>query len=252
MKLTCMAQIYNELETNNLPRFMDSIKRYCNSLVIYNDGCTDGSIDWINNNYHFDYTLDEIHFIHGERNDFRNEIAHKKLMLQKCIDIDSDWIFFIDFDEVIEKRGEDGGIRGLCESDKCDAYGFGEVNLWRSESFYRLDAGFNDGKFCRLWKNTGKLFYDVRPGLHQKQYPDGVDEIITSDIRVVHYGFSSDNQIIRKYKLYKSHGQSGFALDRLIDERTLRVSKSNQDWFRNVLIEENFNDVYSAPVASKI
>lgn len=253
MKLTCMVQIYNELETGNLPRFIESVSKYCDALVIYNDGSTDGSDDWIcSNKSKFNKKLEHIWTIHGEKNNFKNEIAHKQIMLQHCIELESDWIFWLDCDEVIEKCGEDGKLRELCEMADCDAYGFREINLWRSESFYRLDNAFNAGEFCRLWRNTGKLFYDEKPGLHQRQYPNGIGEIKTSEIKVIHYGFSTDDRILRKYKLYKSHGQTGWELNRLIDERTLRVAKSKQEWFSHKLNEDIFEEIFSVPVASKL
>jgi hypothetical protein len=253
MKLVGFAQIYNELEKDNLPRFMDSVDRYCDALVIYNDASTDGGMDWIRENYPSGAgRLKQIEIIEGEKNNFSNEIAHKQIMLDKCNEIGADWIFWLDADEVIEPRGETGDIRKLCEAGFCDAYGFREVNLWRSSSFYRLDNAYNDGEFCRLWKNNGKLFYDDRPGLHQRQYPDGIGEIVTSDIKVIHYCFSSDGRIIDKYKTYKSHGQNGWALTRLIDERTLRVGKSSDDWFSSPIDRENFEEVFKLPVASRI
>lgn len=252
MKLTLICQIYNELEKDNLPRFMESIDLYCDALVVYNDGCTDGSCEWIADNYPRNNQLKEIHFIHSKVNDFKNEIKHKQLLLDKAIEIESSFVFWLDFDEVVEPRGETGGIREICESATCNAYGFKEVNLWRDPGFYRLDNSYNDGEFCRLWENTGKLHYDDRPGLHQRQYPNGINEIVTSDIKVIHYGFSSDDRIIDKYLTYRAHGQSGWALHRLIDERTLRVAKSSPEWFRTQPEEREFAEVFKNPVAGNI
>jgi len=252
MKLTCIAQIYNELEKDNLPRFIDSVKRYCDALIIYNDGCTDGSMEYLARGDFLGDQLKEILFINGERNDFKNEIQHKQKLIDKAIEIESDWIFWLDADETIEAAGENGGIRNICETATDDAYGFKEVNLWRNPCFYRLDNAYNDGEFCRLWRNTGELYYDDRPGLHQRQYPNGIGKIVTADIKVIHYGFSSDSRIIDKYVTYRSHGQSGWELHRLIDERGLRVAKSKPEWFRTQPEETEFNEVFKAPVATSM
>jgi len=252
MKLTCIVQIYNEMKKDNLPRFLDSVKRYCDTLIIYNDGSTDGTVEYLARGSHMDEHMSEMIFIHGEKNNFKNEIQHKQQMLEKAVEIGSDWIFWLDCDETVEARGEDGGIREICENATCNAYGFKEVNLWRDPAFYRLDNAYNDGEFCRLWKNTGDLYYDDRPGLHQRQYPNGIDRIDTADIKVIHYGFSSDDRIIDKYLTYRSHGQSGWALSRLIDERTLRVAKSRPEWFRVQPAEADFNQVFQTPVAMRI
>lgn len=249
MKLTCIAQLYNELEKDNLPRFLESVGRYCDALIIYDDASTDGSVEYILNWVSSPCT---VYLIEGKENNFSNEIAHKQLMLEKAIEIKSDWIFWLDCDEVVEVRGEDGGIRALCENPNIDAYGFKERNLWRSPCFYRLDNSYNDGEFSRLWRNTGKLYYNCKPGLHQRQYPQGVHDIVTSDIKVIHYGFSSDGRIVDKYQTYKTHGQVGWALHRLIDERTLAVAKSLPEWFRVQPEEEDFNEVFKTPIALEI
>ena len=253
MKLVGFTQVYNELKKENLQRFMQSVSKYCDALVIYDDASTDGSMEWIKDNYPLeDGPLKEVHIIYGDTNNFSNEIAHKQIMLDKCSEVGADWIFWLDADEVIEPRGESGDIRKLCDSGFCDAYGFREVNLWRDPSFYRLDNAYNDGEFCRLWKNNGKLSYGERPGLHQRQYPDGIGEIVTSDIKVIHYGFSSDDRIIDKYKTYKAHGQRGWALNRLIDERTLSVAKSKDEWFSSPIKRKEFEEAFGFPVASRV
>ena len=253
MKLTCIVQIYNELKKDNLQRFMESVDLYCDALIVYNDGCTDGSMEWIADNYPGTNQLKTIDFIHGESNDFTNEIEHKQQMLQRALLIKSDWIFWLDCDEVIEVCGENGGIRALCNNqDGIDAYGFKERNLWRSPYFYRLDNSYNDGEFSRLWRNTGKLYYDCKPGLHQRQYPQGVHDIVTSNIKVIHYGFSSDDRIVDKYVTYKAHGQVGWALNRLVDERTLTVAVSHPEWFRVPPKQEEFSEVFKTPIAQRV
>jgi glycosyltransferase involved in cell wall biosynthesis len=252
MKLTCIVQIYNELEKDNLPRFIRSVINYCDALIVYDDGSTDGGIDYLAHGDFLHSQLTNMYFIHGEKNNFSNEIEHKQKLLDKALEIESDWIFWLDGDERLEPKGELGGLRNLCETATCDAYGFREVNLWRSPCFYRLDNSYNDGEFCRLWRNTGKLYYDVKLGLHQRQYPHGIGEIKTSDIKVIHYGFSSDFRIIDKYKTYLSHGQTGWALHRLIDESTLRVARSKPEWFIDEDLDSEFEKVFSVPVATKI
>ena len=238
-------QIYNEESKGNLRRCLDSMSRYCDIICIYDDASTDNSFD-VTSSY------DKTRIIRGEVNEFGKEIYHKEGLLNFTLSFNPDWIFWMDCDEVIERRGEDGTLRELAETTKIDAHGFKEVNLWRCDSFYRLDNAFNAGEFCRLWRNTGKLSYNPKEGLHQRQYPDGIGEIATSDLKILHYGFSSDDRIIDKYTTYKAHGQYGWALQRLVDERTLQVAKSNPDWFRVPPAEINFEDIFSTSVISRL
>jgi glycosyltransferase involved in cell wall biosynthesis len=44
-----------------------------------------------------------------------------------------------------------------------------------------------------------------------------------TEYNLIHRGFATDYQILNKYKLYKSKGQSGWDLERLLDEQTLTV-----------------------------
>ena len=49
------------------------------------------------------------------------------------------------------------------------------------------------------------------------------------DRDLIHRGFATDEQIMNRYNLYKSKGQSGPKLDRLIDETGLRVERLQDD-----------------------
>lgn len=252
MKLTAMLQMYNELEQGNLPRYIESISKYCDALVVYDDGSTDGSLEYLEE---WGDKLEIVSY-RGEKNDFADEVAHKSKLLQIAKDINTDWIFRIDADEVIEKDGEIGGVRKLCErgdSEGIDSFAFRNANLWRHPGFYRLDNAFNDFVSCRLWKLRPDVGYrKTERGLHQRAVPDGLKNEEWADIITLHYGFASDESIIRKYLTYKSHGQTGWDLYRLIDERTLKVAKSKPEWFALYPEGADFDKVFSQPVAAKV
>jgi glycosyltransferase involved in cell wall biosynthesis len=226
VKLTVVAQIYNEMEAGNLERFVRGIIHIADNIVIYDDGSTDGSREYL-------HLLQDrglpIWMIESDENDFKNEIRHKQQMLDTAIEIGSDWIFWLDADEIVE-QGRQGEIRNLMADTEVDGYAFHQINLWRSDRFYRLDNQYNDGIFVRLWRNNGRLQYHARPGLHQRPYPFGVDKVKDSDIQIIHYGFASDKNILRKYHTYKAHGQEGWALNRLVDETTLAVRRIKPEW----------------------
>jgi len=244
MKLIGFLSVYNEVEKKNLRRCLESMSRYCDEIAIYDDASTDDSVSVAR-----EFT-DLI--IEGKKNEWGKEAEHRQQLLELALTKSPDWIFWMDADEVIEKRGEDGDLRKLCENAQFDSYAFHEVNLWRTPAFYRLDSSYNDGIFCRLWKNNGTLRIPNKPGLHQRLVPDTLDSESTSTIQVLHYGFSSDDRIIDKYLTYKAHGQSGWALERLVDERTLTVNPSRQEWFREPLPDVRINDVYRTPLKAKL
>jgi len=71
-----------------------------------------------------------------------------------------------------------------------------------------------------FWKNNGQLHYEPVKGLHELQYPKGLTNTYKPRVTLplLHYGFASVKQIVRKYLTYKSLGQQGWGLNRLVDE----------------------------------
>lgn len=241
-----MIQVYNEVANGNLERCLESVSNYCDEIQVYDDGSTDEP-----GRLYEKYNCD---VIYSQQNDFKNELSHKQLQLDRCKEMGADWVWRIDADEVIEQVGEKGGIRALCEQSEHDSWAFHMVNLWRDPAFYRVDSSFNDVVFNRLWRVPPEgLRFKILEGLHQTNYPIGAtDNEGFSDLEVLHYGFASDDAILAKYNMYKAHGQTGWALDRLINERTIQVRPSKVSWFKNGLRAAKRNDVFKVPIASKV
>jgi glycosyltransferase involved in cell wall biosynthesis len=245
MKIIGFMQVYNEVEKGNLNRCLDSLSKYCDDIVIYDDASTDNSVEVART-----YTE---HVIEGKSNDFAGEAEHRQELLELALKLNPDWIFWIDADEVLEEKGERGGLRYICENaGTYDSFSFQEVNLWRCPNFYRIDSQYNEGRFCRLWKNNGNLKMPSGRGLHKRLVPESLSSEGDANLKVLHYGFASDDSIINKYVTYRSHGQRGWALQRLIDERTLTVAKSNPKWFNYELQPADKNDIYRTPIALKV
>ncbi len=243
MKLAAILMAYNELEKGNLIHCLDSLSRYCDDIIVYDDASNDGSID-VYNQY-------GCYVIQGSSNDFKNELEHKQQQLEFCKKIGSDWIFRIDADEILDERGASGGLRDLLINTDKPSFAFHTINLWRSPCFYRLDNSYNSVVFNRLWRCTPNLHFNIKEGLHLTNYPVGAtDNEGFTEFEILHYGFASNEAILDKHHMYKTHGQSGWALNRLIDEGTLRVARSKSEWFQHPLPEHEFGNVFSLPIAS--
>jgi len=90
------------------------------------------------------------------------------------------------------------------------------------------------------------LHYRPVAKLHQKQYPFPLHEPPKEwgeyhygpDIQVddangplLHFGFSTEEDIAQKYFRYREAGQTGFALDRLVDEAGLTTEVVPNEYY---------------------
>ncbi|TRZ50018.1 MAG: glycosyltransferase, partial [Dehalococcoidia bacterium] len=226
LKLVGFLKVYNEAKNGNLERVLKHLKTFCNEIVVCDCQSTDNSLEIIKK-----YTS----HILVEPNDFKNELFTKQKMLEYVLKLNPDWIIWLDADEVFDREGEQGGIRKLCDygnKNGIDGLSFLEINLWKSNKFYRVDEFWHKAWYVRLWKNNANLKFDLKKGLHHFQYPLGLKNIKQSNIKVIHFGFSSSELIDKKYKYYKDQGQSGYiGLERLHYDRNIELKHISPDWF---------------------
>lgn len=226
-RIVGIAQIHNELRKGNLKRFLKYFRPLVDELVLYDDASTDGSFEFAQK-----FTP---HVIRGIHNEFGQEIAHKKLLLKEALKLKPDFILWLDADEIFTVNAAEE-LPKLCQKmakNQIDGISFHELNLWRSMSWRRVDNAYDDGWFVRLWRVTPKIGYEkAKRGLHQYQHPSTLKKMAkTEKIQVIHYGFSSDDTILRKYLTYQSHGQTGWELQRLIDESILSLKAVDPSLF---------------------
>lgn len=238
MKIIGFSQLRNELSNGNLENWFRCMS-FCDYIYIYDQSSDDGSKEYYKK---FNNTV----VIESSFNDFQREITCKDILLTKLLKEhpDVDWIFWMDGDTIIDGRmlREEGReIYRLLEEashQKVDGIVLGHYNLWRSDVYHRLDNEYDwlhKNGVCAFWRNNGLLKFVDNGGLHQNQYPRGVIKQVRIERELIHRGFATDTQIINRFNLYKSKGQKGWSLDRLIDEKTLRVGRISQeklpDWY---------------------
>lgn len=226
LKIVGFLQMYNESSKGNLEKVLTHIKKFCNDIVIYDDCSTDNSVDVASK-----YTK---YIIKGGKNRFSEELNNKQILLEKALSLSPDWIAWLDADEAFDRFGENKGIRNLCyygQKNNIDGFMFQEFNLWKDLSHYRVDELWHQLWAIRLWKNNGKLKFDVKKGLHNRLFPKGIKKISRSEIKVIHFGYSSVEKINEKYEMYKNIGMSGRAIERVKDETGLKLKPFSKDWF---------------------
>jgi len=224
LNLVGFVKFFNEGENGNLERCLRHLSRFCNNMVLCDDGSTDNSVQIAEK-----YTKNIITAPH----DFKRELLYKQKLLDYALSLDPDWIVWLDADETFDRIAELGGIRSLCQygdEHRVDSFSFRYYNPWKGMTAYRVDELWNVLWQPKLWKNNGRLKFHVQEGLHLTAIPTGLARCKKTDIKVLHYGFSSEELIKRKYDTYKSLGQSGRWLERIRDESGIRLKKLDMDW----------------------
>tara|TARA_R110000751_G_scaffold126785_1_gene228776 strand:+ start:4998 stop:5780 length:783 start_codon:yes stop_codon:yes gene_type:complete len=233
MKIIGFAQLRNELSKGNLENWFKCMQ-FCDHIYIYDQASDDGSVDFYNRH-------SNTKVIRSDTNRFGEEIVCKAdlldLLLQDHPDVD--WIFWMDGDTCLDNRLMVDNFSAthamLQEADKNDvgALSLGHYNLWRSRKHYRIDSSYHslDSGVIAFWKNNGRLSFPRTSGLHSSQFPASLSgcKLVRTPFKLVHYGFSTEEQIINRYNMYKSLGQSGWKLDRLLCERDLQVRESETE-----------------------
>ena len=230
MNIIGFLQNFNGVENGDLRRCIESMRMVSDEIYVYDDASTEDVWPIYQD---FDCIV-----VRGAKNEFNMEIHHKDLLLRKLLGDHPrcDWICWFDSDAVLgdffsDRERVNDALSEVKKNDLVQVY-LHNLNLWRSENYYRIDLEYNDLWHCVFWMNTGQLHYNPTGGLHQKQFPvpykrtDATQDIRVGAIRfqednqqLLHYGFADEERILRKYFTYKAHGQIGYPLDRLVTEK---------------------------------
>lgn len=231
MKIVCITCVFNEIETGCLEEFFKYNKSLFDSILIFDDGSTDGTYEFCMG--HADAV------IRSAKNNFKAEIQHKKELLAKADQLGADFIVPLDADEILPCTRQE--LEGFCKrlvENNLDAYSANYINLWRSGQYRRTDSLFGEIKPVRLWQHKAHVdpFPKPKEALHQVLYPEYVKNIeFADDFYVLHTGFMTEDRILRKFLTYRKHGQKGFELLRFIDESKLKTHQVDssilpEDW----------------------
>lgn len=223
MKLVGMLQNYNEAQDGNLERCLTNMSKFCDDIVVLDDASTDNSVEIIKK-----FTS---HIIYNTVNQKRmNETSNRQKLVDYSISLDCDWMVWLDGDEIFDRSGEEHAIRDLMKFD-VEGYSFLEYQLWKSLDKYRVDELWAKLWMPRMWRNKEIMTIEQISGLHQNQWPVNLHQVIKSDIKCIHFGFSSEEKINQQYEIYKSLGQTGQWLERIKDETGIILKDFDREWY---------------------
>lgn len=223
MKLVGFTTFFNESSRGHMRGCFENLLRYCDDVVALDDGSTDDSFKVAR-----EYTD---HVLHCPVNDFSKETSRRGALLQYALGLSPDWIFWLDQDERLDRCGTDGGLRELCERGHNFSYDFEEVTLWRSLTWRRLDY-LGRGRFLRLWPcRLNELRIPVADGLHRQLYPAGLPLGFEAPFRVLHYGYSTQEKIERRWRERTRLGVPVGLRRKCLDEREMVLELVPLSWF---------------------
>jgi len=235
VKLVCMTQVYNQNSLvgwdgkTNILRFMESVTKYCDGLVAFDDGSTDGSRDIIT-----DWSGDfELEIPSNKVNTPSREGFHRARGLEHCRRLGADFVLCLDPDEVFEDKAVRGSLRALCENMfETDGIKFSRRDLWRTDRYIRLDNGWSGGTGVRLFKLHDDVEYNADAGVRSPIAPDGLKKVSESILRIIHFGYSTDADILLKYKRFKALGVDLMAH---MDDSSVRLCDADPKWLNTTL-----------------
>lgn len=259
MKIIGFSQLRNEIKKGNLENWFKCMLPICDFIYIFDQNSTDGSLEYYKK-------FNNVIVIESDTNRFNEEMICKSELLEmiKIDHPDTDFIQWLDGDELLDGRlvNNNGKLfREMCEEllkDGYHGYLYGHKNLWRSDIYERIDDHYDwldINGLCKLWKFNPNIKFKTMVGLHSAQYyPITITNIKRLGYSLIHRGFATDLQIISKYEIYKSFGQTGWKLDRLFNESTLNVKRIDDvllpDWFEisddvNPTTKKKIIDIYN-------
>jgi glycosyltransferase involved in cell wall biosynthesis len=231
-----MTQVYNQNTLRgydgktNIERFMESVSQYCDGLVVFDDGSTDGTRDVITS-FSGDF---ELEIPSNSINTPDREGYHRARSLEHCKRMGADWVLTLDPDEVIEKRGENGHLRIVLDSvpDDIAGVGFYKRELWRSDRYVRVDTDWShriNVRAFRLPRGDETLRYDIEPAYRSSLVPDNLPTpYAKSALRILHYAYINDLAILEKYNRWMGLGVD---ISSELDDSDVRLSDANPEWF---------------------
>lgn len=158
-------------------RCLRNLRRFCNEVVACDDVSTDGTREFLAASI----KPENLILVPTGEQDFRQELRWKQRMLDGPVARLKPWfVYWADADEELDDAGV-RAIRGFCEEEArkpslLPGWRLHYTQLWRSRHWARVDEGFDDGWYVKLWRWQEGLEFDIQDKTHHYQFPRQVYE----------------------------------------------------------------------------
>ncbi|WP_223582993.1 glycosyltransferase family A protein [Sphingobacterium sp. GVS05A] len=200
-----LVQCYNEKD--RVQRFLIENAKFCDGIVVLDDGSEDGSFEIINH--------EKILLKVQKHRDGFNDLENRNILLKLASFFNTQWITFLDFDEIIDKRYND---MRFINDESIDVVALQLVHLWDKEGHFNGDYPFSKKGIqihFRMFRNIGysQILTD-KHALHFTLTPY-VNRVLYANVLVLHYGHINRINREKKFKFYSGVDKKNDQIDYL-------------------------------------
>jgi glycosyltransferase involved in cell wall biosynthesis len=216
-KLVAMLRIKNQIIT--ISECLSRLSDLVDEIVIVDNGSTDGTLEVYGDFKKVVVVKKTKGFDEGRDKVFALELAKERK---------PDWIIWIDGDEIIEEWVSRKDLDMYMEQNDLYLIKFRMFNFWKSKETYRIDGkwfSYTAAPQRMMWRNVPEAYFDNLP-FHNGGIRGVSGKHILSEIRIKHFGYINDDQIITKNRTYKSLEQDKQAFKTMsTSEKYLKLQK---------------------------
>jgi len=187
-----LVQCHNEKK--RIPDFINKNSKFFDAIIFLDDESEDGSYDYINH----DKLLLKVQKARSTFNDLEN----RNILLSLVSFFNTDWIVFLDIDEIIDERFSDFSF---VDNPHISVVGLQLIHLWNDENFYNKDYPYSKKGIqvhYRMFRNIGySQILTNKRGLHFPLVPYIKDKFY-SNVLIKHYGHLDKVTRERKFIFY--------------------------------------------------
>lgn len=255
-RLNVCAMLCAKNESEMIDQCINDLAMFVDHVTVFDDGSTDDTVEKARK-------WSKVRYVgrQPDKGDKRTEGADRQALLELAYDTRAEFLIFLDLDEVFDD-GYKTQIWKDMKDPKINIYFHQEINFWRNLEYHRVDEQYNKGWFPRLFRVFPNLKFNT-----DDEHCGGVPANIPntkpwfhnlptqkkSHIGVKHYGFSTEERILNKYRSLYARELKRITLqqfhinyDRLLKEDGLTLKKhyTRPYWFMGQEPKEDIKTDY--------